>query len=205
MTSGTKQDKAPAGAAQNAKSHGIQGQDRKGQVALGAGPVDPLGAANWLGTLAILIQDRVEARWQAELDLSPMSAAALVQVEQEAGCAIDLVATRIGLSHSATVRLIDKLVERDLVAKDRARDDQRAQSLKLTKSGRKLAAQLHQIRNRVTDDLLGLVSPAEGQALGKAVATILHRAVTTKREGDMVCRVCDEGRCRPEICPIQEH
>ena len=200
MTSGTKQDKAPAGAAQNTKSQGALGQDIQSQ-----GPVDPLGAANWLGTLAVLIQDRVEARWQAELDLSPMSAAALVQVEQESGCAIDLVATRIGLSHSATVRLIDKLVERDLVSKDRARDDQRAQSLKLTKAGRKLAAQLHQIRNRVTDHLLGLVSPAEGQALGKAVATILHRAVTTKREGDMVCRVCDEGRCRPEICPIQEH
>lgn len=184
MKSGTNQDKKMPGAPQPEA-------------------VDPRGAANWLGTLAVLIQDRVEARWQAELDLSPMSAAALVQVEQEAGCAIDLVATRIGLSHSATVRLIDKLVERDLVAKDRARDDQRAQSLKLTKSGKKLAGQLHQIRNQVTDELLGLVSPAEGQALGKAVAAILHRAVKTKQEGDTVCRVCDEGRCRPEICPIQ--
>ncbi len=160
-------------------------------------------AANWLGTLAVLIQDRVEARWQADLDLSPMSAAALVQVEQEPGAAIEPVATRIGLSHSATVRVIDKLVARDLVAKDRARDDQRAQSLKLTKAGKKLAAQLHQIRNQVTDDLLGLLPPAEGEALGKAIATMLHRAVTTRREGDQVCRVCDEGRCRPEICPIQ--
>lgn len=176
-------------------------QDKIGRG--GAAPYDAKGAANWLGTLAVLIQDRVEARWQDELDLSPMSAAALVQVEQEPGCAIEPVATRIGLSHSATVRLIDKLVERELVAKDRARGDQRAQSLKLTKSGRKLAAQLHQIRNRVTDDLLGLLPPAEGAALGKAIAAILHRAVKTKREGDRVCRVCDEGRCREEICPIQ--
>lgn len=160
-------------------------------------------AANWLGTLAVLIQDRVEARWQAELDLSPMSAAALVQIEQEAGCAIEAVAGRIGLSHSATVRLIDKLVERDLVAKDRGRDDARQQSLKLTKAGRRLAAQLHQARNQVTDELLGLVPAAEGAVLGRAVATILRRAVTTKHEGDLVCRVCDETRCRPEICPIQ--
>lgn len=160
-------------------------------------------AANWLGTLAVLIQDRVEARWQAELDLSPMSAAALVQVEQEPGAAIELVAKTIGLSHSATVRLIDKLVARDLVAKDRAAEDQRAQSLKLTRAGKRMAAQLHAIRNRVTDDLLGLLPPAEGAALGNAIATILHRAVTTKQEGDQVCRVCDEGRCREEICPIQ--
>ena len=160
-------------------------------------------AANWLGTLAVLIQDRVEARWQAELDLSPMSAAALVQIEQESGCAIEPVAGRIGLSHSATVRLIDKLVERDLVAKDRARADARQQSLKLTKSGKRVAAQLHQARNQVTDDLLALVPPAEAAALGGAIAAILHRAVTTKQEGDTVCRVCDENRCRPEICPIR--
>lgn len=160
-------------------------------------------ASNWLGTLAVLIQDRVEARWQEELDLSPMSAAALTQVEQEPGCAIELVATRIGLSHSATVRLIDKLVERGLVAKDRAREDQRQQSLRLTSAGRRTAAKLHQARNQVTDELLGLLPPAEGEALGKALAVILHRAVATKEEGDRVCRVCDEGRCREDICPIQ--
>lgn len=159
--------------------------------------------ANWLGTLAVLIQDRVEARWQDELDLSPMSAAALVQVEQESGCAIELVATRIGLSHSATVRLVDKLVERGLVAKDRARQDQRQQSLKLTPAGRRAAAKLHQARNQVTDSLLALLPQAEAEALGRALAAILHRAVATKAEGDRVCRVCDEGRCRPEICPIQ--
>lgn len=160
-------------------------------------------ASNWLGTLAVLIQDRVETRWQKELDLSPMSAAALCQVEQESGCAIELVASRIGLSHSATVRLIDKLVERGLVAKDRAREDQRQQSLKLTPAGRRMALKLHQARNHVTDELLGLLPPAESEALGKALAVILHRAVATKEEGDRVCRVCDEGRCREEICPIQ--
>lgn len=165
---------------------------------------DRAGAtANWLGTLAVLIQDRVEARWREELDLSPMSAAALVQVEQDSGCAIEPVAGRIGLSHSATVRLIDKLVERGLVAKDRARDDARQQSLKLTKAGKRMATQLHQARNQVTDELLGLLPPAHASALGAAIATILNRAVTTKQEGDTICRVCDENRCRPEICPIQ--
>jgi DNA-binding MarR family transcriptional regulator len=164
---------------------------------------DRNAAANWLGTLSVLIQDRVEARWQAELDLSPMSAAALVQIEQETGCAIELVATRIGLSHSATVRLVDKLVARDLVAKDRGKEDLRQQVLKLTKAGKRVVAQLHQARNQVTDELMALLPPAQAEALGGALGTLLHRAVTTKEEGDLVCRVCDEGRCRPEICPIQ--
>lgn len=160
-------------------------------------------AANILGALALLIQDRVQARWQEELDLSPMAAAALAQIEQEPGCTIELVANRIGLSHSATVRVIDKLAERDLVSKDRARQDARAQSLKLTKAGKRMAQQLHGARNQVTDDLLSLIQPQQVAALQSAVGAILHEAITTRREGDVTCRVCDENRCRPEICPIQ--
>ena len=84
--------------------------------------------ANILGALAVLIQDRVEGMWQSALDLSPMAAAALVQIDNEPGSSIELVAGRIGLTHSATVRVIDKLAERGLVEKDRARKDARAQA-----------------------------------------------------------------------------
>src|SRR5690349_11976052 len=83
--------------------------------------------ANILGTLAVLIQDRVEGAWQADLDLSPMAAAAILQTESAPGCSIEQVATRIGLSHSATVRVIDKLAERGFIEKDRARKDARQQ------------------------------------------------------------------------------
>src|SRR5215510_14679577 len=89
---------------------------------------DSAHTANILGALSVLIQDRVEGLWQSSLDLSPMAAAALVQIDNEPGSSIELVAGRIGLTHSATVRVIDKLVERGLVEKDRARKDARAQS-----------------------------------------------------------------------------
>lgn len=160
-------------------------------------------AANILGALATLIQDRVQLRWQEDLDLSPMAAAALVQVEWDTGCSIEQVAQQIGLSHSATVRIVDKLVERDLVAKDRARKDARAQSLKLTKAGRRTAQQLHAARNKVTDELLSLLPKQQVEALGSAVGAILRGAVTDPEESYVTCRVCDETRCRPEICPIK--
>lgn len=159
--------------------------------------------ANILGTLSVLIQDRVESAWQSALDLSPMAAAAIVQTEGNPGCSIEQVATRIGLSHSATVRVIDKLVERGLIEKDRARKDARQQSLALGKAGKRLAQQLHAIRNDVTDALLAGMDEGQVAALHQAVCRILGQAVTSAREGDVVCRVCDEQRCRPEICPIQ--
>lgn len=158
--------------------------------------------ANILGTLSVLIQDRVEGAWQADLDLSPMAAAAIVQTEGAPGCSIEQVATRIGLSHSATVRVIDKLVERGLIEKDRARQDARQQSLTLSKAGKRLAQQLHAVRNDVTDALLGGIDAGQVTALHQAVCRILGQAVTSPKEGDVVCRVCDEQRCHPGICPI---
>jgi MarR family transcriptional repressor of emrRAB len=160
-------------------------------------------AANILGALALLIQDRVERTWQSGLDLSPMAAAALVQIESEPGCSIELVASRIGLTHSATVRAIDKLAERGLVEKDRARRDARAQSLKLSKAGKRVAKQLHDARNQVTDDLLSGLDGARRSALEQAIRAILHRSVEPGREADVTCRVCDERRCTPDICPIR--
>lgn len=159
--------------------------------------------ANILGALAVLIQDRVESAWQSSLDLSPMAAAALVQIEREPGCSIELVAGRIGLSHSATVRAVDKLAERGLVEKDRARKDARAQSLTLSKAGKRTAQQLHEARNQVTDDLLAGLAPAQRAALEQAVSAMLHRCVAPGREADVTCRVCDDRRCSPDICPIR--
>jgi MarR family transcriptional regulator, negative regulator of the multidrug operon emrRAB len=159
--------------------------------------------ANILGALAVLIQDRVEGMWQSSLDLSPMAAAALVQIENEPGSSIEAVASRIGLTHSATVRVIDKLAERGLVEKDRARKDARAQSLTLSRAGKRVAQQLHAARNQVTDDLLADLAPAQRAALEQAIRAILHRCVEPGREADVTCRICDDRRCSPEICPIR--
>jgi DNA-binding MarR family transcriptional regulator len=159
--------------------------------------------ANILGALSLLIQDRVEKAWQSTLDLSPMAAAALVQIDNEPGASIELVASHIGLTHSATVRVIDKLAERGLVEKDRARKDARAQSLKLSKAGKRLVQQLHGARNQVTDDLLAGLDPAQRKAMEEAIRAILHRCVEPGREGDVTCRVCDDRRCSPDICPIR--
>lgn len=159
--------------------------------------------ANILGALSVLIQDRVESTWQSALDLSPMAAAALVQIDNEPGSSIEAVAGRIGLTHSATVRVIDRLAERGLVEKDRARKDARAQSLKLSRDGKRTLQQLHAARNDVTDDLLAGLDGAQRAALERAVGAILHRCVAPGRDADVTCRVCDDRRCSPDICPIR--
>jgi DNA-binding MarR family transcriptional regulator len=159
--------------------------------------------ANILGALSLLVQDRVEGAWRSALDLSPMAAAALVTIDVYPGSSIERVAGCIGLTHSATVRVIDKLAERGLVEKDRARQDARAQSLKLSKAGKRTLQQLHTTRNQVTDDLLTGLDPVQRAALESAIRSILHRCVEPGREADVTCRVCDDRRCTPDICPIR--
>jgi len=164
---------------------------------------DSAHTANILGALSVLIQDRVEGAWQSSLDLSPMAAAALVMIDVYPSSSIERVATGIGLTHSATVRVIDKLAERGLVEKDRARQDARAQSLKLSKAGKRVLEQLHEARNRVTDELLSGLPAAQRNALDEAISAILHRCVEPGPEGDITCRTCDDRRCTPDICPIR--
>ena len=159
--------------------------------------------ANILGALSLLIQDRVERAWQSTLDMSPMAAAALVQIDNESGSSIELIARHIGLTHSATVRVIDKLVARGLVEKDRAHQDARAQSLTLSTAGKRVVQQLHAARNRVTDQLLSGLNAAQRTGLDEAVSAILYRCVEPGREADVTCRVCDDRRCTPDICPIR--
>jgi DNA-binding MarR family transcriptional regulator len=90
-----------------------------------------------------------------------------------------------------------------LVEKDRARGDARAQSLKLSKAGKRTLQQLHATRNQVTDDLLTGLDLAQRAALEGAIRTILHRCVEPGREANVTCRVCDDRRCTPDICPIR--
>jgi hypothetical protein len=55
----------------------------------------------------------------------------------------------------------------------------------------------------VTDDLLTGLDSAQRQALEAAISIILHRTVEPGREADVTCRVCDDRRCTPDICPIR--
>ena len=102
------------------------------------------------------------------------------------------------------MRVIDKLAERGLVEKDRARQDARAQSLKLSKAGKRAARSSCTKRATRSLTICSPASPpAQRAALEQAIRAILHRCVDPGREGDVTCRVCDDRRCSPEICPIR--
>src|SRR6185503_11105786 len=96
--------------------------------------------ANLLGALGIVLADALaDAGGDSE-------AAALVAIGgPSAGASIDALSAVVGLSHSGTVRLVDRL-EADGLLERRRGADQRSATLLLTPAGRRAAR--HTLRNR---------------------------------------------------------
>src|SRR5688572_5746592 len=93
--------------------------------------------ANLVGALGMVLRDALADA--AELAGGESPAAALVALNgAAAGGTIDALAGVVGLTHSGTVRLVNRLVREGLVERRRGAD-QRSAALVLTPQGRRAA------------------------------------------------------------------
>src|SRR5918997_4437218 len=92
----------------------------------------------------------VSASRQARLE--PRDLAALTLIAEYDGRSIDWLRGRVGLTQSATVRLVDRLQGEALVR--RARADGRTIALSVTPEGRARLESWHAARQRALDDSL---------------------------------------------------
>lgn len=158
--------------------------------------------ANLLGALGTVLSDALADA--AELAGGPSPAAALVALHGTlAGGTIDALAGRIGLSHSGTVRLVDRLVGEGLVERRRGAD-QRSAALVLTPPGRRAARRVHSRRDANLQSLLGLLTDDQRTAAIELVEALLGAVGRDEGAEPRVCRLCDLeacGRSRGR-CPV---
>ena len=159
-------------------------------------------AANVLGALGLALADRLSQA--AERAGGSSAAAALATLYgTRAGIHIDGLARVTGLSHSGTVRLVDRL-EADGLVERRRGADQRSTAVFLTPAGRRSArrvlvdrdAAMHSVLALLTDDQQAELSDLAGRLLGKLADTPAAEA--------RLCRFCDLeacGRSRGR-CPV---
>ena len=158
--------------------------------------------ANLLGALGTVLSDALADA--AELVGGASPAAAIVALHgTSAGGTIDALAGRVGLSHSGTVRLVDRLVAEGLVERRRGAD-QRSAALVLTPRGRRAARRVLSRRDANLQVLLALLTDDQRAAAIELVETLL--GAVGRREGAeaQVCRLCDLeacGRSRGR-CPV---
>ena len=158
---------------------------------------------NIFGAMSLALVDKMEKAFADETGLGPSAIAAVVQIGTEPGLTIETLRRLIALSHSATVRLVDQFVASDLVLRaGGVEGDKRARSLQLTESGRALFDKSLAARRAVIHRAFKALGPDETEQLGRLAEKLLPALVDLGDDQDVVCRVCDQGVCDQDRCPI---
>jgi MarR family transcriptional repressor of emrRAB len=164
-------------------------------------------AANLLGALAIGVTDRVQRETEAAAGHSGGRAAALANLAQWPGDTIEELRHMLGLTHSATVRVVDGLVADGLVEREHVGGGPAVRPL-LTRSGQAEARRVLAARNQVLGWLVGEVSDAELRRMTPIVERLLEKLTSDFNAGELICRLCELEACPQDRCPVatrQEH
>jgi DNA-binding MarR family transcriptional regulator len=104
-----------------------------------------------------------------------------------------------GASAAAAVRVVDRLVEQNLVRR-RPAGKGPAVALRVTAAGERQARRILQVRHAVIASALPGLSTEESETL----VAILERALTqlSSSPGTTHCRLCDMKRCPRLRCPV---
>ena len=157
------------------------------------------GIANLLGALSLAVMDRIEQGAREVIGRGGETPAALVVIGYGQGMTNDKLRRILGLSHSGTVRLVDRLVSDRLVER-RPGNDGREVALYLTAAGAGARTALMESRISAVASLLNVLSPAETKQLGTLMRELLARQDTSELDRFTICRMCDDRVCTK--CPL---
>jgi MarR family transcriptional repressor of emrRAB len=162
--------------------------------------------ANLLGAVSLAVADRVRAAAERGAAQGGSAPAALVSLAGYLdGSPIDAVRTPLHLSHSATVRLVDRLVAAGL-AQRREGTDRRSVAVELTPAGHAAAAAAVTARAEALEGALADLDPAERAELARLHAKVLGTLTDGRATAGHICRLCDSHACGHEQgrCPVTQ-
>ena len=160
---------------------------------------DPARAANVLGALALVLTDRItdaveDAAAQAETGAVALSALRHVLPPDPS---IDLLRQVLGLTHSGTVRLVDRLEAAGQVRRGSGRDG-RTRTVALTTAGRRAATRVTSERAGKLDAALAVLTSDEQGQLVDLAGRVLAGLRRDGADGPVerwTCRLCDTRAC----------
>jgi MarR family transcriptional regulator, negative regulator of the multidrug operon emrRAB len=177
-----------------------------------SGPPDP-ALSNVVATVALSLTDRIHQATERAAGRGGQAPAALVALREFLGeGTIDQLRQALALSHSAAVRLVDRLVADGYVVRAEGRGDGRTVALVLTPAGRSAAARILAARRTAVEESLARLDEGERRnlqaSLGKLLAAITESRLAERAAGrppdvGWMCRLCDFKACgRPaNQCP----
>ena len=155
--------------------------------------------SNLLGVVGLDVAERITRSARDVLHHAGETPAALVVIGYDLGPSNDELRRILKLSHSGTVRLVDRLVDDGLVER-RAGRDGREVALHATRRGRALRDKILKDRLAAIRPLLEPLTKAEQITLATLLKKILSSQETSDIDRRNLCRLCDHRACTD--CPI---
>lgn len=156
---------------------------------------------NLLGAAALAISDRMDSATTEIAGMTGGGAAALLTIGTRMGLTIDALSRTLALSHSGTVRLVDRLQERGWVARGRQRGG-RGVHLTLSRRGSELFEELLEARRSVLNQAIAALPDGDLAAFERALVAMLESLPQDREEARNICRLCEHRICRGPACPV---
>jgi MarR family transcriptional regulator, negative regulator of the multidrug operon emrRAB len=191
-----------AGESQTSESQTSESQTSEGPTS--GAPDHGARGANLLGAVSLAVADRVRAVAERGAGHGGSAPAALVSLAGYLdGSPIDSVRGPLGLTHSATVRVVDRLVAAGL-ARRRGGTDRRSVAVELTAPGRAAAAAAVRARGQALEEALAALDPVERGELARLHEKVLAALTDGRAAAGHICRLCDSHACGHEQgrCPV---
>jgi DNA-binding MarR family transcriptional regulator len=160
--------------------------------------------ANLLGAVSLAVAGRLRRATEAGTGAGGSAPAALISLAGYLdGGPIDSLRDPLGLTHSAAVRVVDRLVV-DGLARRRPGRDGRSVAVELTAAGRRAASAALSAREEVLEDALGTLSASERAELTRLNEKLLGGLTDSRATAGNICRLCDLHACghNEGICPV---
>lgn len=125
---------------------------------------------------------------------------AVVVLGHQPGLSNDGLSRLLGLTHTGTVRLVDRLVADGMVERRTARQDKRAVALYLTDAGEAARRDILEERAERMLSLVSRLAAGEQETLAVLLGKLLQAVSRDDLHKLRICRLCDADACRD--CPI---
>lgn len=153
--------------------------------------MDDVPLHNKLAALALAVTD---ATLEKTEDLAPTAVAALISIRDRELLSIGDIARIVGLTHSAAVRLVDRL-EKDWLVR-RQRRVGREVMVEITARGRRRAQQLQETRLAAVASFIDVLDPEEQAQLDALIAKVIaKRSGGADFDESQFCRMCRRQAC----------
>jgi DNA-binding MarR family transcriptional regulator len=108
------------------------------------------------------------------LDLTPRQYAVLHMIEEVPGIDQASLSNMIAVDKTTMVKLVDRLVDKELITRTRSQTDRRANHLHVTDKGRALLAQVVPCLDRSDQRILAPLSPDEQHEFMATLSELVH-------------------------------